>query len=176
MKQRKILNLFARYIIVLSVALGNLFLFYKIFTKPTIYLSYLFLSFFKETIILENLIIFGGSLLNIANACIAGSAYYFLFILSMSIPLNFSRRVKLILFSFFTFFIVNVLRIVLMAFLIESLYFQQIHFFLWHFFSTIFVVLIWLSAVKILKIKEIPFYTDYLSIKNSKNSKTRNKN
>lgn len=189
MDSKKEFKILGRYILILLVSLGNLFLFYKIFTLPTLYFSYWILSLFRETVLVNNIIIFGDSLLEIVKACVAGAAYFLLFILAMSIPLETKKRIKLILFSFMSLFFINILRIVIMAFLADSFLFESLHMLIWNFFSTIFVVGVWFLSVRVFKIKEIPFYTDFMSIKSSikkpkkkspvkksKNSKTRKKN
>jgi len=175
MNNKKTFSILFRYVLLVITGMGNLFLFYKLFTFPTLRFSALILSFFNETIILDSYILFGDSLLEIAKSCIAGSAYYLLFVLAMAIPLVLLKRIKLILFCFISFFLVNVIRIVVMAFILKTPYFEWIHLFLWHIFSTIFLILIWFGAVKIFKIKEVPFYTDFLTIKKTYNSKTRKK-
>ncbi len=176
MNNKTAFNIFSRYLIIALAGLGNLFIFYKLFSFPTLHLSASILSLFRETIVLENYIIFGDSLLEVARACVAGSAYYLLFALAFAIPLSFYKRIKLILFCFATFFIVNVLRIVLMALILETPFFEGIHLFLWHIFSTIFLILVWFCAIKLFKIKEIPIYTDFLTIKKAYNPNTRKKN
>jgi exosortase/archaeosortase family protein len=168
-------KIFFRYLILFFIGWGNLYIFYKLFTYPTIILSNSFLSFFDKAQIIDNYIFFGDNILEVANACIAGSAYYLLFILSMSIPLEFLKRIKVIIYSFSIFFFINILRIVLMALILKTSFFQGIHLFMWHIFSTILIVLIWFSAIKIFNIAEIPFYTDFLFIKKTKNSKTKKK-
>ena len=171
---KKLLGIFSRYILVLLLALGNLFVFYKVFTRPTIFFSKLILSLFGETTGIGVYIIFRETLLEIAPACVAGAAYYLLFVLSLSVPMNLQKRIKLLVYCFGVFFVVNVLRIASMGLLLQTPFFDSVHMLLWNFFSTIFLISIWFSAVKIFKIKEIPIYTDFLSIVKSKKAKTHN--
>lgn len=172
----KIFRLVSRYILIVLAGMGNLFIFYKLFSFPTIYLSGHILSIFGEPIILNNAIIFAERLVEITNACVGGSAYYLLFILAMSFPLIWNKRLKLMAYCFGVFFIANVLRIVLMTLTIQTKFFKTIHLGSWYIFSTILVVLIWVSAIRIFKIRFIPFYTDFLAIKDSANAKTNKKN
>lgn len=173
----KIIDISVRYLMILLFGLGNLAFFYWFFTSPTVFFSRLILSFFSEAVSVDQFIIFQDTLFEVARACVAGSAYYLLFILSMSVPLEAVKRLKVIAYSFGLFFIVNVLRIVIMALIVGHTYFNEIHMFSWNVFSTLFVVFIWFSAVKIFKIKSIPFYTDISSvIKPIKKSKTYKKN
>jgi exosortase/archaeosortase family protein len=171
-----ITSILARYLLVVLLGLGNLFIFYWIFTNPTILASKLILSLFGDVAHIDTFIIFKHSVLDIAKACVAGSAYFLLFLLAMSVPIDLRKRIKLIAFCFGVFFIVNVLRIVFMGLILQTPLFNTLHLFLWNIFSTIFVILIWFSAVKIFKIKAIPFYTDFLSIKKSKKTKSHKKN
>ena len=173
---KTILDVSARYLLIFLLGLGNLAVFYWVFTNPTVFFSRLILSFFGEAISIDEFIIFKDTLFEVARACVAGSAYYLLFILSMAIPLNLIKRLKLIVYCFGIFFIVNVARIVFMALIVGHTYFNEIHIFTWNVFSTLFVVFIWFSAVKIFKVKSIPIYSDILSIIPSKKSKTHKKN
>lgn len=160
-----------RYFFVLFLGLGNLFLIYKVFSFPTIFVSYKFLSFFGETYYIDNIIIFNDSLIEIIGACVAGSAYYLLLILSMSFPLKPKKRFFLITFLIGIFFIINILRIVFMVFILKTEYFEKLHFLIWNFFSIALVVCLWFLGVWLFKIKEIPFYKDFkflLSLINQK--------
>lgn len=161
----KILNLFSRYIIILLAGLGNLFIFYKIFTPLTIKLSALVLGIFSQTQIISNTIIFSSNTIQIIPACVAGSAYYLLFILNLSTPeIKIQKRINIILFSFSTLLILNILRITTLAFLINTEIFTIIHLIFWYVLSTIFVVGIWLFSIKIFSIKKIPIYSDIIFI------------
>jgi hypothetical protein len=174
---KEIYGLFARYLAILFLGSFNLSLFYFIFTPLTMYCLYFILSFFGDTIIFSNAILFNSYYLEFVDACIAGAAYYLLFILVFSIPkLSASRRIKMLLFCSLSFLIINLLRIFLMITLLGSSFFDKVHLFLWYFLSVGIVVFIWFTATKLFKIKSIPFYSDFLIIKKLKDSKTRKKN
>lgn len=170
---RKLINIFLRYSIILIASFGNLSLFYFLFTKPTIFVSKAIFSILGETTTIGSYIIFRKFVLEIAPACVAGAAYFFLFFLAFSFQYNSLSRLKLIIYLWGTFFIVNVLRIVFLGLLLGTSFFNSIHLIFWEFLSTIFLILIWFSAVKLFKIREIPVYNDLLIVKNSKNSKTK---
>lgn len=177
----KNINIFTRYIILLLVSLGNLFIFYKIFFLPTFYLSGFFLTIFGKTVLLYKFgtIIFNDVAIEIVNACVAGSAYYLLFILSMSIQnIKIKKRILVILFSFMTLLIINVIRISIMALIVKNPYFDSIHLFVWRIMSIIIVILVWFLSVRIFKIKETPFYLDFKylleQVKKSKRKKKHN--
>lgn len=170
--------IFLRYLIILIAGLGNLYFFYWLFTGPTIAATLSILKLVSpETLALGNLIVFNSSLVEIVPACIAGAAYYLLFILGMSIPLKkISRRFYLIAFCFATFFLINVLRIVVFTLLVDKSYFQTLHMLSWYILSTLFVVIIWFSGTYLFKIKEVPIYTDFkYLISNTKKTKGKNK-
>jgi len=158
------LDILSRYFILVLAALPNLAIFYFIFTPLTIYGVYFLLKLFFPVLLSGNSITLNNNLfISIIPACVAGAAYYLLFMLSMSIPnIKISKRIFLILISFFSFLIVNILRI----FLLSVLYFNNfpfldfLHKFLWYFGSTILTVGIWFLEVYLFKIKELPFYSD----------------
>ncbi|MEM4330967.1 MAG: pacearchaeosortase [Candidatus Pacearchaeota archaeon] len=162
---REIISIFLRYLIVLLMGVSNLFIFYQIFSFPTLYASYYLISLKEPAQIIENTIVLNEKLIDIKNSCVSGSAYYLLFILSMSFSIPFLKRIKLISFLFFSFFLLNVFRIFFMAIIINENFFEDIHLFLWKFFSTLFVILLWFSAVYLFKIKEVPFYSDFKKIR-----------
>ena len=157
----KILNLVTRYIILILLGLGNLWLFYKIFTPLTVNFSAYVLKLFSSVIILGDIIIFKSIAIQLIPACIAGSAYYLLIILILSTPdIKINRRLLLIVASLATLFVLNNIRIVLMALLVGSNYFQSIHLIFWYIVSTLFVVIIWFVAIYLFKIKSVPIYSD----------------
>ncbi len=174
----KLYSLVSRYALILIAGLGNLFIFYKVFYPLTFFPVEFILNIFGDvnSFYRLNLILFNTTAVDIVAACVAGSAYYLIFILVMSTAgLKILKRIKILLFSTLIFLVFNIIRIVLMALIAGSVYFEQVHMFFWYFISIIFVVLIWFFAVKLFKIKEIPIYSDlkYL-LKQTKKTK-RNK-
>lgn len=160
----KIGSIALRYIILILVALPNLWLFYFIFTPLTVYPVYYLLNLSFDASLIGNIIILNKKIaIELIRACIAGSAYYFLFVLNLSTPkIKISKRVKMIIFAFLVLLIINILRIVLLSFVAYSGYsfFNITHKLFWYLMSVVFVVGIWFAEVKIFKIKEIPFYSD----------------
>lgn len=172
------LRVFIRYLIIVLIAIPNLFIFYFIFTPSTIYpLFGLFKIFFKEVLLVDKTFqISSKFFIEIIGACIAGSAYYLLFILSFSIPnIKIKKRIKMLLFSFGFLLILNIFRIFILSliFVYSSAMpnlFDIAHKFFWYFGTTLFVVLIWFIEVKAFKIKDIPIYSDIkFLIKKTKN-------
>ncbi len=163
--KKKVLFLFLRYVLILLFGIGGGIVFYKLFLSPTVFLSSKLLSLFGETQFVNDFIFFNNIPIEISKACVAAAAYYLFFILIMSFPLDLKKRTYLFLFNFLIFFIINVLRIFFMALLIKSNFFEEVHMAVWNLFSTIFVILVWFLSVKIFKIKEIPFYNDFIFLK-----------
>ncbi len=160
----KIRYLLFRYAFILVVSFPNLFIFYFLFTPLTIYSSYFLFSLFFETIISGNSILISECFkIEFIDACIAGSAYYLLFILNLSTPnIKIKDRLSVLFLSFFIFFIFNILRIFFLGLLLinNSPLFESIHKTLWYFGGALFVAGIWFFNVRLFKIKEIPFYSD----------------
>ncbi len=173
----KIKEIFLRYLIIVLVAIPNLFIFYFIFTPATIYpLLGLFKIFFREVLLIERTFqISDKFFIEIINACIAGSAYYLLFILNFSIPkIKIKKRIKMFLFSSVFFLALNILRIFVFSLLFiysSQNFFNITHKLFWYLGATLFVVLIWFVEVKVFKIKEIPIYSDINSLIKIKNKK-----
>ena len=161
--QKKFFNIFLRYLILIIVAIPNLWFFYFIFKPLTIYPVFFLLSLFFNASLSGNSILFNQISIEIINACIAGSAYYLLLILNLSIPkIKFNKRLKMIFLSFAFLLIANILRIFILSliFINNPALFDITHKLSWYFGSIVFVIAIWFAEVKYFKIKEIPFYSD----------------
>ncbi len=161
---RNILDIISRYLILVLISLPNLWLFYFIFTSLTIYPVYFLANlFFEDVSLFGEIVIINGVAVEFIKACIAGSAYYLLLILNLSTPkINLKKRITMVLISFATLLIINIIRIFLLilVFFYGFAFFDITHKFFWYFMSTIFVIVIWFAEVKYFKIKEIPFYSD----------------
>ena len=146
---------------IILIALPNLWIFYFIFTPLTIYPVYFLLKPFFEVSLSGNIIEIPNYYISIIKACVAGSAYYLLLILNLSIPkIKLSQRVKMVLFAFVFLLVVNILRIFLLVFFLDYSWFDITHKLFWYSLSTIFVIAIWFAEVKLFKIKQVPFYSD----------------
>ena len=176
MKKRKntIYSIFLRYFILVITALPSFWIFYFIFSPLTVFPVYWLIKLIFGATLLGKVIFVGNypSPIEIVDACVAGSAYYLLLIFNLSIPnIKFSKRVKMVAFAFFSFLIINIIRIVILAsiFVLRPDLFDISHKLSWYVGSIILVVGIWFIEVKKFNIKDIPFYSD---IKNmSKNIK-----
>ena len=165
MKDKKeILDIIIRYSLIIILAIPNLFLFYFIFTPLTVYPVYWVLGIFSDASLLgNNIILTNGIPIELIKACIAGSAYYLLLILNLSIPkIEIKKRIKILMLSFSTLLTFNIIRIlVLVLIYFQGLAFFDItHKFFWYFMSTVFVVGIWFFQIRYFKIKEVPVYSD----------------
>ena len=178
---RKIVGLFSRYLTILVLGLGNLYIFYKILTPLTIRITHAILSIFTHTFIYNNVIYLKDVGVEIIPACVAGSAFYLLLLLIFSTAeIKPAIRAKALITALVAFFILNILRILLLIPLINTNSFGTIHWIFWHLLSTIFVVTVWFAVVEIYKIKPIPIYSDIKYIKSLikpiKKSKRNKKN
>jgi len=162
MKRREAYSLVLRYLLLILLAFGNLWILGKIFRPLTAYGSYLVLSLFSNAYLNGNIIMFNGLIVELIPACTAASAYYFLLVLNLTTPMKRETRAKSIIFSLTAFLIINIIRIVVFAVLFywEFSYFDVLHRATWYLLSTIMIIAIWFGTVKIFKIKEIPVYSD----------------
>lgn len=179
-QNREILNIFIRYALLVALSIGSLWIFYFIFTPLTFFPVYFLLnSFFGAFFDYSSKIIFTQSVpIEIISACVAGSAYYLLVIFNLSTSgIDWHKRTKMIAYSFLAFLLANIIRIFLLVWIYLDFFtaFDITHKVFWYGISTVLVVGIWFYQVKVYKIKEIPFVSDFRFLYNlsSKNSKRR---
>lgn len=99
--EKKIIDLVIRYSILLIIGIFGTSFFYSLFTFLTIQPVYLLLSIFFNPSLIANIIIINNLPIEIIGACVAGSAYYLLLILNLSMPkIKLGKRIFLLLFSF----------------------------------------------------------------------------
>lgn len=157
-------NIILRYflLLVLILILSYDFI-YPFFLLITILPVSALLSFFYNTLQVENLIIAGDKIIQIIPGCVAVSAYILLFSLNLSTPMNAKQRIYSLFFSFGSLLIINILRIFIFSilFINSYVYFDILHKFFWYFLSVIFIVIIWFLTVYLFKIKDIPIYGDF---------------
>ncbi len=179
-QSKKIYGLFARYVAILLIGAGNLYIIYKLLTPLTVHILNTVLSIFTTTTLTGNIIHLSQTHIEIVPACVAGAAFYLLLLLVLSTAdIKPKTRIKAILTAFTSFFVLNIIRILILVPMINTPYFETVHWIFWHLVSTVFVVAVWFSVVRIYKIKSIPVYSDlkYLKslIKPVKKSKRKNK-
>ncbi|NPE27053.1 pacearchaeosortase [Methanococcoides sp. SA1] len=166
MKYDKIQDIFLRYLLVLLLGIGNFYIFREILTPLTIHTVYQILSIFTNTTLIVDTIQTSSYTIQIAPPCIATSAFYLLFFLIMSTPnMKIKTRSKAILTALGALFVLNVARILLLVPLINTTYFEAIHWIFWHLVSIVFVLAIWFTITKVYKIKSIPTYSDFKYLK-----------
>ena len=163
-RTKNLLDIFLRYAILILIALPGLQIFYFLFSSLTIYPVFFLLNLFYDVSLSGNVIhVLDRYFIEIIAACVAGSAYYLLFILSMSLrKIKLRRRLNLIFLSFLLFLIANILRVFILSVLYVSnfSFFDIAHKVFWYVGSIILVIFIWFVLIKIFKIKEIPFIED----------------
>lgn len=162
--KNRFIDIVIRYLILLLVAIPNLYIFYFILTPLTLYPLYFLFDLFFDVALVANNLIFSGFTIEIIDACIAGSAYYLLLILNLSIPnIKLKKRLHMIGFAFLALLILNILRIFILGIVMSSFgyyAFDITHKIFWYLISIVIVIAIWFTEVKLYKIKEIPFYSD----------------
>ncbi len=100
-ESKNFFGIFTRYLILILIGIPNLWLFYLIFTPLTIYPVFFLLNLFFDASLFGNLILLNKSFsIEIINACVAGSAYYLLLILNLSIPMKINKRLKILVYFF----------------------------------------------------------------------------
>ena len=164
-KEKRYLNdLAGRLAIALLLPLKSFSLFYLVFTPLTIYFTYFFLNLFYSVQLDGSVIYVGEKAIEIIRPCVAGSAYYLLAVLNLATKgLDVAKRIKLFIFTSAALLAVNLLRIFVLTVVLVSygtFTFTSLHLGFWLVGSTLFVVGIWIAAVRIYEIKDIPFYSD----------------
>ena len=186
-------SIFIRYSILLILGLGNLFIFYLIFTPLTVYpvldliskfydssllsgnpspacdLATNLFPFIKNIACMDTTIFFKGYFASIVPACIAGSAYYLLLILNLSTPMDRKQRLKGLFLLISSFLFLNIIRIFSFALLYANKGFELFniaHVATWYFGSTILVIFLWFVNIFLFNIKSIPIYSDFKFIIN----------
>ena len=164
-----IINLITRYALAFIFSLWSFWIFYFIFTPLTFYPSALILKILYNAVIESPFILMGKYTILIDKACVAGSAYFLLFLMNMATHgISWPKRIKILLLNFGSLLILNILRIGFLAILLLTLpgLYDVTHFIFWHFVSTVFVIAIWLFTLKVYKIDKIPFFSDWMIVKN----------
>lgn len=137
--------------------------FYFIFTPLTLYATYLLLIYYNPTILGINLLI-NQYTFTFVEACILGSAYYLLWLLTMlTKDIKLMTRIKMILLGFLLIYIANIIRIIALIFIAINYsldWFDLVHMFIWVFVTSTYVALVWIFLVRRYKIKSIPIYSD----------------
>ncbi|MEK6945878.1 MAG: pacearchaeosortase [Nanoarchaeota archaeon] len=162
-KASDILDISLRYIVLLAIGLFFMKYLYTIFTPLTFYPVYFVLGLFYNVSAEGIRIIFSNISVDLIKACVAGSAYYLLLMLNLSSArIKIMKRFYLLLFLFVSFLILNIIRILILIFLINanSQLFDLTHKVFLYLFSIVFVVGIWFLGAAIFKIKSVPLISD----------------
>lgn len=162
-QSKKLVGIFVRYLLLLLLGAGNLYVFYSILTPLTVSLVSQTISLFTNVITEGSFIHLGTFSVELVRGCVAGSAFFLMFILVFSTAdIKPKKRFYALITALALLFVLNVLRILFLVLIYspENIYFDAIHWVLWHLVSVCFVVGIWFSVVKIYKIKSVPIYSD----------------
>jgi hypothetical protein len=155
MKSGTAFGMLLRYLLIVIAGLNGLYIFYAVFTPLTLNILSLFFQ------VNGNIISTSSAVVELVPACIAGSAYYLLFILLFATPnIGFEKRLRALVFLFASFLVLNSLRIILLVSVSGMAYFNEVHLLFWYLVSTLFVVGLWIAAIKVFRIKDVPFYAD----------------
>jgi len=164
---KSLINIIFRYVAIFLLGLGNLYIFYLIFTPLTVYPIKWILGIFGNISTIGKTFIFNGFEFTIIDACVAGAAYYLLFILIMScFNIDVKKRICMILTGVSGLLFLNVFRIVLLVLINNSVYFNIIHKVFWYVLSILFVVGIWFLLCKVYHVNTFPFISDFSYIYN----------
>ena len=164
----KALSTLCRYILLLAIVLlAYTNAFYRVLFSITAYPIKLLLSLFYPAALYSNILFAGNISIELIPACIAVSAYVLLLILNISTEMKPRQRLYSLLFSFLILLLFNILRVFVLTILLinDFVYFEALHKAFWYSLSTLFVVAIWFLTVHILKIKNIPVYTDFKKLR-----------
>ncbi|MEK6904742.1 MAG: pacearchaeosortase [Nanoarchaeota archaeon] len=135
----------------------------------TLWVSFITLKLFYSPVLTENTIIIGSNTLRFIPACAAVSVYILLallILLTKGIPT--SKMIKMFILGGFLIFIANIIRIDLLIMILTEYgidYFRTLHLFFWHIVSSVYVFLVWIFLIKKFEIKEIPVYSDFITLK-----------
>tara|TARA_Y100000310_G_C20416895_1_gene684763 strand:- start:92 stop:619 length:528 start_codon:yes stop_codon:yes gene_type:complete len=164
---KTIYSIISRYLIIFLLGLGELFIFYAVLTPTTLYPVYAILDIFYEVDLSGIVLSINNYSIEIVKACVAGAAYYLLIALNLATPMSLNKRIRTLLYIITALFALNVARITFLSVLFVNNVpgFDFTHKIFWYGLSTVFVIGVWFSSVHIFKIKQIPVYSDFLSIK-----------
>lgn len=163
-----IYDIASRYFIILLSSVGNLWIFYFVFAPLTLYPVAFLLKSFYDITVAGHFIFINKVVIEISKACVAGSAYYLLFMLNfITRGIRLKKRALIFLFTSFLLLGLNIIRIIILSLMKinDIMFFEQLHIFFWYFVSVVYVFVIWIIAVKVFKIESTPFYSDFLYLR-----------
>ncbi len=160
-----------RYFTLLVITIFQANLLPMIFTPLTLYPLLWILQLFGSANLLPLTATIETSkiVFSLVPACIGGSAYYLLLILNLTTSMSLEKRVKSLVFLISSFFILNILRLILFVFLFSE-YIQlanALHLVTWYLFSIVLVIGLWFFNVYLFKIKSIPIIDDFKNLFNA---------
>jgi exosortase/archaeosortase family protein len=166
-EDKRIILIFVRYLL---LAFLSLFIYSNYFYKALLFLTSFLIksifSIFYRTIWDSKFIYIQDLKIEIIPACLGISAFFLLIILNFTTPMNIKKRIYILILSFVSLFLFNILRIVTLIIILlnKNDFFEAVHKFSWYFLSTLFVILLWFFTNKIFKSKDIPIYIDFKEV------------
>lgn len=155
-----------RYVMILTLGINNFYIISKIITPLTIHITRTTLNIFTPTTLTQNIIQTQTTTIQLIPACIAISAYYLLIFLLLATPnIQIKTRIYTILTATLSLLILNTTRILILIPLTQTQSFATIHWATWHIFSTTLVAAIYITTIKLYKIKSTPIYSDLKYLK-----------
>ncbi len=167
-KDDGIRDIIIRYSLLALLSIGSLKLFYAIFTPLTFYPLLFILRFIYDVGSVGNTLFIEQYSIEIIGACVAASAYYLLAALNLTTrEIKAGSRIRLFIFNAILILIPNILRIiVLIAMKVNNIgAFDVVHKIFWYFIGTVYVVLVWFAGTRALRIKSVPFYSDFAYVR-----------
>ncbi len=176
-KERGAYDITVRYLILALLSLSGFKILYSIFAPLTFYPLVFILRLFYNVDVVGNKLFIGQNIIEISGACIAVSAYYLLAVLNLiTRGITAKKRIRMFIFHSMLILVPNILRIILLTAMKinDSAAFDVVHKIVWYFIGTVYIVIIWFVGVYNLKIKSVPFYSDFIYVKNNiRNPKKR---
>lgn len=158
---KKVLGVFLRYFTIVMVSMGNFYIFYALLTSLTIKTLAAVLRPFVDTVVVNTFIYTRVAIAEVAPSCIAVLAFFLLFFLVFSTAdMKPKERFLALIISFAALFILNIARMVFLISIAHSPNYETIHWVLQNLLSTVAVAAIWIGTVSLLKIKEVPVFSD----------------
>ena len=111
-----------------------------------------------------NIILFQGFQSRIVEACVAGFAFYLIWVLMLlTKDVRLRDRVGIFVLGMVLMFSMNVIRILILIGIYINLgvdAFNSVHFLFWQVFSGVYVAIVWISLVSMFKLKGVPAWED----------------
>ena len=152
-----------------AIVVGLMYkIFYIIFSPLTINSTFFLLDPFFNVIMKGNSLVFDAVTFSFIPACTAASAYLLLTVLILlTRGIDYRKGLKMFIVGSAAILIMNIVRIITLILVRLNLgknYFDSLHLVFWYGVSTLFVVFVWITLVKLYNVKGIPVVSDMKAI------------